>query len=131
MVSGPGAAVATMNPRPLSPREQQVVALVAEGLTNDEIGDKLYLTSASVKTHLERAGKKAHTRSRAALVNWAWQHNYIGDRADLQDQIDSLTRRILEMRTEIAAEEVEELRNTIENLQAMYATACGFQGWTP
>lgn len=120
-----------MNPQPLSPREQQVVALVAEGLTNDEIGAKLYLTSASVKTNLERAGTKAGTRSRAALVHWAWRNDYIGDRRDLQDEIDRLTRRIDEMRTGATAEEVEELRNTIVNLQAMYATACGFQGWTP
>lgn len=122
-----------MNPRPLSVREVQVIELVAEGLSNDAIAAKLYLTPDSVKTYLERVGDKAGTRrSRAALVNWAWTNNYIGDRSDLQDQIDNLKRRVEDLRAStVTSEEVTELRNTIANLRAMYATACGFQGWTP
>ena len=42
-----------------------MVDLVADGLTNSEIGDRLYLSSETVKTHLRRAFTKLGCRNRA------------------------------------------------------------------
>ena len=53
---------------PLSPREREVLATVAQGLSNAEIGARLYVSEATVKTHLLRAYTKLGVDSRAAAV---------------------------------------------------------------
>ena len=53
---------------PLSPREREVLATVAQGLSNAEIGARLYVSEATVKTHLLRAYAKLGVDSRAAAV---------------------------------------------------------------
>src|SRR5262249_29825060 len=53
----------------LTPTEEQVVALVAEGLTNPEIGARLLMGRATVKTHLEHVFAKLGVRSRAELAS--------------------------------------------------------------
>ena len=55
----------------LSARETQVLALVARGLTNAEIGRELYLSEATVKTHLLRASAKLGVSGRTAAVTRA------------------------------------------------------------
>jgi DNA-binding CsgD family transcriptional regulator len=55
----------------LTDRERQVCALVAEGLTNSEIGERLYLSHYTVKTHLRRIFQKTGAISRAQLVTYA------------------------------------------------------------
>jgi DNA-binding NarL/FixJ family response regulator len=55
----------------LSARETQVLALVARGLTNAEIGRELYLSEATVKTHLLRASGKLGVSGRTAAVTKA------------------------------------------------------------
>ncbi|MEZ5101066.1 MAG: LuxR C-terminal-related transcriptional regulator [Thermoleophilia bacterium] len=52
----------------LSEREREVVALVAAGRTNREIGRALYLSEKTVENHLSRIFRKAGVRSRAALA---------------------------------------------------------------
>lgn len=49
----------------LSPRERQVLQLVAAGLTNGEIADRLYLSESTVKTHLSSSFRKIGVCSRA------------------------------------------------------------------
>ena len=56
-------------PRPLSHREQQILALVMAGRTNREIADKLYLAESTVKTHLSSAFRKLDARSRSEAVS--------------------------------------------------------------
>jgi DNA-binding NarL/FixJ family response regulator len=58
-------------PEPLSPRETQVLALVAQGLTNAEIGRRLYISEATVKTHLLRVFSKLGVTDRTAAVTTA------------------------------------------------------------
>lgn len=53
---------------PLTDREQQILELVAQGLTNQEIGDRLYISPATAKTHLSRIMQKTNCHSRAQLV---------------------------------------------------------------
>ncbi len=57
----------------LTEREREVVALVAEGLTNEEIAERLVLSPATVRTHVSRAMVKLHARDRAQLVVFAFQ----------------------------------------------------------
>ncbi|MDR0343769.1 MAG: response regulator transcription factor [Nocardiopsaceae bacterium] len=60
-------------PRPERPstRESEVLALVAKGLTNAEIGRSLYISEATVKTHLLRACVKLGVSGRTAAVTKA------------------------------------------------------------
>ncbi len=57
----------------LTEREREVVALVAGGLSNDEIAEKLVITPATAKTHVSRAMGKVDARDRAQLVVVAYE----------------------------------------------------------
>jgi DNA-binding NarL/FixJ family response regulator len=57
----------------LSPREEDVVRLVAQGLSNEEIGGRLHVTLSTVKTHLSNAQTKLDARNRVELAAWAWR----------------------------------------------------------
>jgi DNA-binding CsgD family transcriptional regulator len=55
----------------LSDRELQVVRLVAAGLSNNEIGDRLYISPRTVTTHLQHVYHRLGLASRPALIRWA------------------------------------------------------------
>lgn len=57
----------------LTDREREVVGLVAEGLSNDEIADRLFMSPATAKTHVSRAMIKLGARDRAQLVVFAYE----------------------------------------------------------
>jgi DNA-binding NarL/FixJ family response regulator len=57
----------------LTGREREVMALVAFGLTNREIAERLLVSPATAKTHVSRAMVKLHARDRAQLVVLAYQ----------------------------------------------------------
>jgi DNA-binding NarL/FixJ family response regulator len=57
----------------LTQREREVVGLVAEGLSNDEIADRLFMSRSTAKTHATRAMTKLGARDRAQLVVFAFQ----------------------------------------------------------
>lgn len=59
--------------RNLTSRECDIVALVAAGLTNEEIALKLFISPFTVKTHVNRAMAKTGSRDRAQLVVLAYQ----------------------------------------------------------
>ena len=70
----------------LTPREREVMGLVAMGLTNREIAERLVVSPATAKTHVSRAMLKLHARDRAQLVVLAYQTRLVeprpaGDRA--------------------------------------------------
>jgi len=58
-------------PTPLSKREQQVLRLLAGGLSNDDIAANLFLSTNTVKTHLKRIFEKLDVNSRLEAVNKA------------------------------------------------------------
>jgi DNA-binding NarL/FixJ family response regulator len=58
---------------PLTEREREVVALVGEGLSNDEIAARLVMSPATAKTHVSRAMVKLEARDRAQLVVMAYE----------------------------------------------------------
>ena len=57
----------------LTEREREITALVAEGLSNDEIAARLFLSPATAKTHVNRAMTKLGARDRTQLVVFAYQ----------------------------------------------------------
>jgi predicted ATPase/DNA-binding CsgD family transcriptional regulator len=64
---------------PLSRREQEVVRLVAAGMTNRQIGERLFITERSAEGHLERIRNKLRLRSRTELATWAVGHGLSND----------------------------------------------------
>ena len=65
--------------RTLTEREQEVVGLVAEGLTNDEIAERLVISPATARTHVSRSMVKLNARDRAQLVVFAYQSGLAPD----------------------------------------------------
>ncbi|GAA3796172.1 response regulator [Cellulomonas soli] len=61
----------------LTDREREIVALVAEGLTNDEIAERLVISPLTVKTHVNRSMTKLELRDRAQLVVAAYQSGLV------------------------------------------------------
>ncbi|MCE5292081.1 MAG: response regulator transcription factor, partial [Nocardiaceae bacterium] len=57
----------------LTHREREAVALVAHGLSNDEIANRLVISPLTAKTHINRAMTKLHARDRAQLVVLAYE----------------------------------------------------------
>ena len=63
----------------LTPREQEVVGLVALGLTSREIADRLVVSIETVRTHVHNAMGKTGTHTRAQLVAIAMAERLLGD----------------------------------------------------
>jgi DNA-binding NarL/FixJ family response regulator len=61
----------------LTDREREVVALVGEGLTNDEIAERLVVSAATAKTHVSRAMVKLGARDRAQVVVFAYESGLV------------------------------------------------------
>lgn len=61
----------------LTERETEVVALVGKGLNNAEIGEALYVSPTTAKTHVSRAMIKLHARDRAQLVTIAYESGLV------------------------------------------------------
>lgn len=78
--AGTGTATApTADPEPaddLSPREADVLRLIAAGHSNREIAKKLFVGEATVKSHINRIFTKTGCRDRAQAVQYAFTHGY-------------------------------------------------------
>jgi DNA-binding NarL/FixJ family response regulator len=61
-------------PDGLTPREAEVLALIAAGLTNTEIADELVVSAATVKSHVNHIFAKIGARDRAQAVAYAFRH---------------------------------------------------------
>jgi DNA-binding NarL/FixJ family response regulator len=70
-------AAARQPAQPLSPREFDVVRLVALGRTNAEISAELYLALSTVKTHLGGVQAKLGVRNRVEIAAWAWESGLV------------------------------------------------------
>ncbi len=76
--AGNGAVPERQPPeRHLSERELEIIALVAEGLTNQEIADQLTISKRTVDNHVSNIFTKTGSKNRVALLNWAMDHGKI------------------------------------------------------
>lgn len=67
-------AVRPNEPTALTPRERDVLRLIAAGQSNVEIAQRLYITQATVKTHINNLFAKTGVRDRAQAVTYAFRH---------------------------------------------------------
>ncbi len=71
----PGTASAYHEERRLSVREQEVARLVAQGLSNAEVGERLFITTRTVATHLQHIYRRLELPSRAALIRYVLEES--------------------------------------------------------
>lgn len=84
-VARPPDAHATVGMETLTKREREVVALVAHGLSNDEIAESMVVSPTTAKTHVSRAMTKLGARDRAQLVVFAYQSGLVQPRQPIGD----------------------------------------------
>ena len=87
----------------LTAREREVMALVAYGLTNHEVAERLVVSVATAKTHVSRSMVKLHARDRAQLVALAYQTGLVAPGAPaLEFATDRIAGRPVTSATTIA-----------------------------
>ncbi len=69
----PPPVVENAPPPSLSPRELEVLTLVAEGLTYKEAGARLFVAERTIKYHMGEILKRLHLRNRAQVIEYAWR----------------------------------------------------------
>jgi DNA-binding NarL/FixJ family response regulator len=81
-VSRPPEAAPATGLETLTNREREVMALVARGLSNDEIAAHMVISPTTAKTHVSRAMTKLHARDRAQLVVYAYESGLVTPKRD-------------------------------------------------
>jgi DNA-binding NarL/FixJ family response regulator len=74
----PGNTPPATLPDELTPREAEVLALIAQGRSNREIAAELFVSEATVKTHINHLFSKIDARDRAQAVHYAYTHGLAG-----------------------------------------------------
>jgi DNA-binding NarL/FixJ family response regulator len=74
--AGTGIGASPADPGELTPREADVLRLIAAGQSNREIARTLFVSEATVKTHVNRIFAKTGSRDRAAAIRYAYLHGY-------------------------------------------------------
>jgi DNA-binding NarL/FixJ family response regulator len=69
----PSRRVVRRPAQPLSRREEEIVLLVADGMTNADIGAELFISPGTVKTHLAHVQRKLGVRNRVGIAAWVWE----------------------------------------------------------
>jgi DNA-binding NarL/FixJ family response regulator len=74
--AGAGPTAPPVQPvEPLTEREEQILAAVAGGRTNNEIADEFFITLSTVKTHIASLMAKIGARNRVEVAMWAYETN--------------------------------------------------------
>jgi DNA-binding CsgD family transcriptional regulator len=91
----------------LTPRERQVLTLLAEGLSSIEIGRRLLITANTVKSHLYRMGLRLGCGDRAGMVAVAYRTGLLRiPDAELMRQAHELNERARQRRLELLRAEL-------------------------
>jgi DNA-binding NarL/FixJ family response regulator len=77
IVTGPAQARPPQALASLTPREHEVLGLVARGLSNAEIAISMYVSEGTVKTHVARILAKLNLRDRVQVVVFAYEHRLV------------------------------------------------------
>jgi DNA-binding NarL/FixJ family response regulator len=76
MPAGAGSTqTAHRSPSPLTPREHEIVRLIAQGLSNKEIADELVISPATAARHVANILAKLGFSSRTQVASWATRHD--------------------------------------------------------
>ena len=73
-LSGDAGQDEAVDAGPLSRREREVAAMVAGGLTNKQIAERLFIAERTAEGHVERIRNKLGVRSRTEVATWAIAH---------------------------------------------------------
>jgi DNA-binding NarL/FixJ family response regulator len=74
--AGPGPGARPPDPPDgLTQREAEILSLIAQGLTNGEIAERLFLSNHTIKTHINRIFAKTGSRDRVAAIAYAQRHH--------------------------------------------------------
>ncbi|GAA1420592.1 response regulator [Catellatospora coxensis] len=79
-VTAPPPPAAGADLKWLTNREREAVTLVAQGLSNEQIAERLVISPMTAKTHVNRAMVKLHARDRAQLVVFAYESGLVAPR---------------------------------------------------
>ncbi|MCA1761588.1 MAG: response regulator [Cryomorphaceae bacterium] len=74
MLSKPGGKKTTITASSLTRREKEILGLIASGMTNPEIAEKLFLSTDTIKTHRKNMMRKLNVNNTAALVKFALEN---------------------------------------------------------
>ena len=74
--AGPDTGAASGDESELTPREAEVLRLIAAGQSNREIARALFVSEATVKTHVNRIFARTGSRDRAQAIRYAYTHGY-------------------------------------------------------
>lgn len=69
----------------LSPREGEVLALICQGLTNEDIAQRAFISMNTVKTHIRSLYRKIDVTTRSQAVRWGIEHGFTPDRTRIVD----------------------------------------------
>jgi DNA-binding NarL/FixJ family response regulator len=64
-------------PDDLTPREADVLRAIAAGQSNAEVAEELFISEATVKSHINHLFAKIHARNRAEAVRYAYDHGLV------------------------------------------------------
>lgn len=73
----------TLQVNEISEREREIISLIADGLTNQEIADRVYLSKNTIKWYIQQLNQKLYTESREEIVAEAQQLGLLDSRADV------------------------------------------------